>query len=340
MDAAPDIAATTPAADGLRMPPETAEHERTLMAWPCRTDLWGDQLAAAEGEYAAVANAIAAFEPLTMVCGSPEAAARARTALSSSAEILELPTDDSWLRDNGPIFVVGEDARRAGVHFGFNAWGGKFPPWDRDAALGALLVEHLGDHCYRAPFVFEGGSVAVDDRGTLVTTERCLLNPNRNPGLTRDELEQALRDHLGARTVVWFADSLIEDRDTDGHVDLIADFTENGALLLQSAPEDNINHDGCLRNHEIARAAGLEVVAFPLLTYVTVAGEEAVFSYLNLYACNGGVVVGVAGDAMDDEAIERIAACYPSREVIGVPASTIAFGGGGVHCITQQVPAV
>ena len=265
MDAAPDIARTTPAADGLRMPPEVAVHERTLMAWPCRRELWGDQLAAAEREYAGVANAIAAFEPLTMVCGSPEDASRARAALTGAVEVVELPIDDSWMRDMGPIFVVGEDGRRAGVHFGFNAWGEKFAPWDRDAALGARLVEHLGDPCYRAPFVLEGGSIAVDDRGTLITTEQCLLNPNRNPDMDRGAIEDGLREHLGVRTIVWFGDGLVEDRDTDGHVDVIADFAEDGRLLLQSVPEENPNHDACARNHEVARAAGLDVVDFPLL---------------------------------------------------------------------------
>jgi agmatine deiminase len=339
VDAAPHVISTTPAADGLRMPPEIAPHERTLMAWPCRRELWGDQLAAAEQEFAGVANAIAAFEPVTMVCGSPEDAARARAALAGAVEVLELPIDDSWMRDMGPIFVVGDDGRRAGVHFGFNAWGEKFSPWDRDAAVGALIVEHLGDPCYRAPFVLEGGSIAVDDRGTLLTTEQCLLHPNRNPDLDRAAIEEGLRAHLGVRTIVWFGDGLLEDRDTDGHVDVIADFAEDGALLLQSVPEDNPNHEACVRNHEIARAAGLDVVDFPLLAYVEVAGERAPLGYLNLYACNGGVIVPVGGDPQDEEALARVAAAYPSREVVGVEASVIAYGGGGPHCITQQVPA-
>ncbi len=239
----------------------------------------------------------------------------------------------------GPIFVVGEDGRRAGVHFGFNAWGEKFAPWDRDAAVGSLLVEHLGDPCYRAPFVLEGGSIAVDDHGNADHHRAVPAQPQPQPRHGRAAIEEGLRQQLGVRTIVWFGDGLIEDRDTDGHVDVIADFAEDGALLLQSVPEDNPNHEACARNHEIARAAGLDVVDFPLLAYVEVAGERAVMGYLNLYACNGGVIVPLAGDPQDEEALERIAACYPSSEVVGVPASVIAYGGGGPHCITQQVPA-
>src|SRR5205809_6878000 len=227
------LAVTTPAADGFRMPAEWAPHERTLMAWPCRLELWGAQLARAREDDAAVANAIAQFEPVTMVCPSEQAAAEARRALTANVEVVELPIDDSWLRDNGPIFVLGPSEQRAGVHFAFNAWGGKFAPWDRDAAVGAALVERLGDPLYRAPFVLEGGSVGVDGEGTLITTEQCLLHPNRNPNLDRAQIEAGLRDYLGVQRIVWLDRGLAEDRDTDGHVDLIAAFVRPGQVLLQ-----------------------------------------------------------------------------------------------------------
>ena len=296
-----------------RMPAEWAAHERTLMAWPCRRELWGGALAQARVDYAATANAIAAFEPLTMVCQTEEDAAAARAALTADAEIVVLPIDDSWLRDNGPIFVLDDDGRRAAVHFGFNAWGGKFPPWDRDAAVGATLAERLGDPC--------------------------LLNPNRNPGMAREEIERHLGDLLGAERVVWLEQGLIEDRDTDGHVDLIAAFIAPGEVLLQSAPPDNPNHERLARNHETAQGAGLRVTEFPLLPYAHVQGERVVVSHMNFYLCNGAVVVPLAGAPADAEALERIAAAYPGREAVGVPGGTIAYGGGGPHCITQQVPA-
>ncbi|HMI68830.1 MAG TPA: agmatine deiminase family protein [Solirubrobacteraceae bacterium] len=321
------------------MPAEWAPHERTLMAWPTRPELWGDQLQAAREEYAATANSIAAFEPLTMVCANAQEVAQARAALTTAAEVVELPIDDSWLRDCGPIFVVDGDDRRAGVHFGFNSWGGKFTPWDRDAAVGALLVEHVGDNCYEAPFVLEGGAIAVDGEGTLLTTEECLLNPNRNPGMSREEIEAGLCDHLGVETIVWLGQGLVEDRDTDGHVDMIAAFTRPGEVLLQSVEPGAPSHERMADNRTRLTAAGLDVVDFPILAAVEVAGEPVAVSHLNLYLCNGAAIVPLADVDTDAEALERIAAAYPAREVVGVPGRVIAFGGGGPHCITQQVPA-
>jgi agmatine deiminase len=320
------------------MPAEWAPHERTLMAWPCRRELWGDLLGEAKEQYAGVANAVAAFEPLTMVVQSAADAAEARAALTGDAEIVGLPIDDSWLRDSGPMFVRGPDGARAGVHFGFNSWGEKFTPYDRDAQIGGLLVDHVGDPRYTAPFVLEGGSIGVDGEGTLITTEECLLHPSRNPGMAREEIEQGLRDYLGVETVVWLAKGLVEDRDTDGHVDLIAAFTRPGEVLLQSQPSDAPNGERMAENRERLQAAGLAVVDFPPLAYTEVGGQEVAASYLNFYLCNSGVVVPVAGDADDEEALGRIAAAYPDREVVGVPGAVIAAGGGGPHCITQQLP--
>jgi agmatine deiminase len=320
------------------MPPEWAPHERTLMAWPCRRELWGRRLGQARADYAQVANAIAAFEPVTMVCGSGADAADARAALSAAAEVVELPIDDSWLRDSGPIFVRTGAGERVGVHFAFNAWGEKFTPYGRDAAVGALLVERLGDRLVRAPLVLEGGAVIVDGEGTLVTTEQCLLNPNRNPSLSREEIEAGLHEHLGAQRVVWLGDGLVEDRDTDGHVDLIAAFAPDGRLLLQSAPPGDPDHEPMAANRERALGAGLDVVDFPYLPRATVEGVQVACSYMNYYVCNGAVVVPLAGQETDAAALELIGAAYPGREAVGVPGTTLAFGGGGPHCITQQVP--
>jgi agmatine deiminase len=321
------------------MPAEWAPHERTLMGWPCRRELWGDQLAQAKVEFAATANAVAAFEPLTMVCATPGDAAEARAALTAGAEVVALAIDDSWLRDNGPIFVLDGDGRRAGVDFRFNSWGEKFAPYDADAAVGALIVDRLGDRRYDAPFVLEGGSVAVDGEGTLLTTEQCLLHPSRNPGMTREEIERGLCDFLGAERVVWLGQGLAEDRDTDGHVDLVAAFTRPGQVLLQSTPPGTPSSERLADNRSRLVAAGLEVVDFPILPTLEVGGEEVAVGHLNFYLCNGAAIVPLAGAPTDAEALERIAAAYPGREVVGVPGAIIAYGGGGPHCITQQVPA-
>jgi agmatine deiminase len=321
------------------MPAEWAPHERTIMGWPCRRELWGDQLDHAKADYAATANAVAAFEPLTMICADARDAAEARAALTGDVEVVELAIDDSWLRDSGPIFVLDEQGRRAGVHFGFNSWGEKFTPYDADAAVGGVLIERLGDRRYDAPFVLEGGSVAVDGEGTLLTTEQCLLHPNRNPALGREEIEQGLRDFLGVEHVVWLGQGLVEDKDTDGHVDLIAAFTKSGEVLLQSSPPGTPSSERMADNRSRLVAAGLEVVDFPILPTLEVGGEEVAVGHLNFYLCNGAAIVPVAGVSTDAEALQRIGAAYPDREIVGVPGGVIAFGGGGPHCITQQVPA-
>ncbi|HEX4671123.1 MAG TPA: agmatine deiminase family protein [Solirubrobacteraceae bacterium] len=324
------------------MPAEWAPHERTLMAWPARAELWGTQLAQAKADYVATAVAVASFEPLMMVCADETAVAEARAALPGEVEVVVEPIDDSWLRDSGPIFVTDgrpPAQRRAGVHFDFNAWGEKFHPYDKDAAIGGRLVERVGDPCYRAPLVLEGGSICTDGEGTLITTEQCLLHPSRNPGMSRAEIEQSLIDHLGIGAVVWLGQGLVEDRDTDGHVDLIAAFTKPGKVLLQTVPEGNPNFDNCRENARRLEEAGIDVVEMPHLPYSEVCGETVACGYMNFYLCNDAVIVPVCGADTDPDALARIAEAYPGREAVPVPGALIAWGGGGPHCITQQVPA-
>ena len=322
----------------MRTPAEWEPHERTVMGWPCRLELWGDTIEQARADYAAVANAVAAFEPVTMIANPGEDPARARAACGEGVEIVELPLDDSWLRDCGPIYVYGDDGRRVAVHFRFNAWGEKFAPWDRDAAVGGLIATQLGDEVVPAPIVLEGGSILTDGTGTLLTTEQCLLNPNRNPSLSREEIEQALRDHLGVQRIVWLGQGLVEDRDTDGHVDLIAAFVAPGRVLLQTVDPGNPNYENCRENDARLRDAGIDVVELPYLPYDTVAGEPIAVSYLNFYLCNHAVIVPVTGAATDAEALSVIDGAYPDHEVVPVPGAVLAYGGGGPQCITQKVP--
>jgi agmatine deiminase len=172
----------------------------------------------------------------------------------------------------------------------------------------------------------------------LLTTEECLLNPNRNPDRSREEIEATLIAHLGAERVVWLGQGLVEDRDTDGHVDLIASFCAPGRVLLQTVPEGNPNFDRCEENRRRAQDAGLEVLPVEQLSYVEVAGEEVAVSYLNHYVCNGAVIVPVAGTEHDEPALAAIAGGFPDREIVPVPGAVLAYGGGGPHCVTQQVP--
>jgi agmatine deiminase len=321
----------------MRWPAEWEPHERTIMGWPCRRDLWGSTLGQARADYATVANAIAQFEPVTMIANPGDDAGAARTACGAGVDVLELGLDDSWLRDCGPIYVTDGEGRVA-VHFGFNAWGGKFPPWDRDAAVGRLVAEALGDRVIEAPIVLEGGSVLGDGAGTLLSTEQCLLHPNRNPSLTREQIEDALRALLAVSRIVWLGEGLVEDRDTDGHVDLIAAFHGCEQVLLQTAPAGNPNFEACAENRERLRTAGIAVTEMPFLPYVEVAGETVAASYMNFYICNGAVIVPVSATESDAEALDIIAGAYPGREIVPVPGAVLAYGGGGPHCITQQVP--
>ena len=322
------------------MPAEWAAHDRTLMAWPARESMWKSQFEAAKAAYAEVANAIAAFEPVTMVA-RPSDRKRARAACGGGVTVSELPIDDSWMRDNGPVFVLDGTGRRAGVDFGFNAWGEKFTPYDADAEVTALLLERMGEERIDATdFILEGGSLAVDGEGTLITTEQCLLQPTRNPELSKDEIARRLQDELGVHTVVWLGQGLVEDFDTDGHVDNVCAFIAPGRVLLQTvADEANPNWDNSRENAERLRAAGVEVEELPLLPYVDHDGPPTVVPYTNFYVCNGGLIVPVAGQETDGEALALLGGLYPGREVVAVPGVTLALGGGGVHCITQQVPA-
>ncbi|MGH2916384.1 MAG: agmatine deiminase family protein [Solirubrobacteraceae bacterium] len=322
----------------MRTPAEWEPHERTLMGWPCRVDLWDETIDRARADYAAVANAVAAFEPVTMIANPGADAADARAACTAGVEIVELGLDDSWLRDCGPIYTYDDDGLRVAVHWGFNAWGEKFPPWDRDAAVGGLIARALGDRVIEGGMVLEGGSILTDGAGALLTTEQCLLSPSRNPSMSRDQIEDRLRARLGVSEIVWLGLGLVEDRDTDGHVDMIAAFVEPGHVLLQTVPFDNPNFERCESNRRRAQAAGLQVTEMPVLPYDEVAGERVSVGYLNLYLCNGGVIVPVTGAGDDEQALEIIAAAFGDRELVTVGGSVIAYGGGGPHCITQQVP--
>ncbi len=335
---------TDGASGGWRMPAEWEPHDGCLMAWPTRRDLWNEHFDAAVVDYAATADAIAAFEPVTMIA-TPGHAAHARAALPGEVTVIELPIDDSWLRDSGPIFTLHDDGRRAGVDFVFNSWGEKFTPWDHDAAVASALLDRLGETRRGSPMVLEGGSITVDGAGTLVTTEQCVLHPSRNPEMSRAEIEAEWRRTLGVDTVVWLPSGLIEDTHTDGHVDNVCAFVRPGTVITQSCDDQrNPNHDRMAANLAVLHAAvdatgsPLEVIEVPQNSYFDVGGETYRNSYLNFYIANGGVVVPTADHPNDVDALAIIADAFPERDVVGVSSRILAYGGGGIHCITQQIP--
>ena len=322
------------------MPAETEPHRRTLVAWPPDVPqciFTPDQLDPARSVYAEIVRTIAAYEPVTLVV-HPDDVTTAEERVGDTAEILSVAIDDAWIRDDGPIGVRTPDGGVHFVHFGFNAWGDK-QVHDADAVVGAEVARHLGLPVHEAPMVLEGGSIAVDGRGALVTTERCLLSPNRNPTRHRTDIELQLQSFLGVDRVVWLADAIAEDDFTDGHVDNVVAFTPSGAVLLQGCDDpDNPNAAIAADNKRRLRAAGFDVIEVPVLPYADYDRRRWAVPYVNLYVGNGFVAVPVSGHAFDDEACALIGAQYPGRTVIPVPGTVLAYGGGGVHCITQQVP--
>ena len=346
---APGAAAGTPRGEGFRMPAEFAPHERCLIAWPTRTrTFWGEYYMLAQHTYAAVARAIARFEPVLVIARPGEGAEARSYCGSDDIEVVELPIDDSWIRDSGPNFVRRPNGERAVADFAFNSWGERYLPYGDDARIGERLAAHFGVPRYASPMILEGGALTVDGEGTLITTESCLLNPTRNPGLTKDEIEQGLKDYLGVEKVIWLVSGLglQEDPDTDGHIDGVGAFIGPARVLLHMVRDprhpDYENLRENRRRLETTDALGrpLEVVELDLRAApVHVGGQPIVETYVNFYQANGAVVVPTAGNADDLPALERLREIFPGREVVGVPAPVVAYGGGGIHCITQQVPA-
>jgi agmatine deiminase len=333
----------TPRDDGFSMPPEWSPHQCCFMAWPTRPSLWGPLFEQAKNDYASVARAIAAFEPVVMIC-RPGDAQEVTNGCGSGVDAVEIEIDDSWTRDNGPIFVTNARGDLAIVDFGFNSWGGKYLPYDRDADLTRALAELLGAKRYPAPLVLEGGAFFVDGEGTLVTTEGPLLDEKRNPGVTKADVEEVAREYLGVDRVVWLVAA--PDRDTDGHVDGIAQYVRPGALALLT-PEDprDANFEPARENRarlagaRDARSRTLEIVPFEVTGTGTAGGHDVQIPYLNCYLANGAVVAPLAGGPSDEAALARLEEVFSEREVVGVPGATLSYGGGGPHCITQQMPA-
>ena len=326
------------------MPAEWEPHEMTLVAWPQREEAWrGTGIEEARRSHAEVIGAIAAFEPVLLVVHPDHAEVARRAVTADGVEVFPVPIDDSWIRDSGPIFVVDGDGGRAGVDFRFNAWGEAFTPYDEDAAVSRRILEHLGIERIPSEMVLEGGSITVDGDGLLVTTEQCLLAPTRNPGMDREGIEDELREKLGVDRMVWLGEGLVEDLDTDGHVDNVAAFIGPGRAVVQTVEaEDDPNHDSARENVGRLKEAGIAVEEFDLLPRIERDGESVAVPYMNFYLANGAAIVPVGGydPDMDSEALDRLGRLLPEREIVGVDGRTLALGGGGVHCVTQQVPVV
>jgi agmatine deiminase len=356
---------STPAADGFRMPAEFEPHAGCWMLWPERADNWREAARPAQHAFVGVATAIASFEPVSVGVSAAQYEV-ARALLPPAVRVVELAHDDSWMRDVGPTFVLDGRGDLRGVDWHFNAWGGLngglYFPWDQDDLVARKVLEIEGRERYRAPIVNEGGAIHVDGEGTVLVTEECLLNANRNPSLSREQIEDQLRAYLGVSHVIWLGKGVLND-ETDGHVDNLACFVRPGEVCLgwtdnKRDAQYSISLDAWerLQDARDARGRRLKVHKLPMPrplsstakeaagviaragTKPRAAGERLAGSYVNFYIANGGIVMPLLDPRTDRVAVAKLKRLFPERRVVGVPAREVLLGGGNIHCITQQVP--
>jgi len=360
---------STPKADGFFMPGEYEEQERTWMLWPHRSDVWRNGAKPAQRVFAEIARTIARYQKIAIGVNSEDyAAVNELLGEVENVQVLLMEYNDSWIRDPGPAFLVNKEGEMRLSHFHFNAYGGLhdglYFPWDKDASLGMQISQICQVERYRPDdFILEGGSFNCDGQGTVVTTEMCLLSPGRNPQYTKEQIEEKLKQYLGAEKVIWIKDG-IDPYETNGHVDDVACFSAPGEVCCMWTDDPSHKfYKECQAAYETlstttdARGRRLKVhkVIMPSTSvYMTTEEAESIDpvegslprtsddafepSYLNFLPINGAVLVPQFGDPNDAQAISDIKAAYLDREVIGIHTREIIYGGGNIHCITQQQP--
>lgn len=356
---------STPQRDGFRMPSEFERHTRTWMLWPERTDIWPFGAKQAQSKFVDIAKAIARFEPVTMGVSARQFM-NARQRLPSEIRVVEVSYNGCWIRDTGPTFVINSAGEIRGVDWKFNAWGGLdeglYFPWNLDDLLPQKILSLSCIDRYAAPIVLEGGGIHTDGEGTLLTTESCVLNPNRNPGLTRDQAESIFREFLGVTKIIWLKRGLYLD-ETGGHIDNISCFVRPGVVALawtddKNDPQHEISSEALqilnsaidakgrhLQVHKIPQPSPIfiqkeesETVDIVQGTVSRPAGGRLPASYLNYYTVNGGVIVPAFGDIVDSKALALIQGLYPERLAVSVNTRALLFGGGNIHCNVLQEP--
>jgi len=322
------------------MPAEWAEQEWIWIGFPHDAALWEADLVTAQEQIAAFANAVAeSGQAVRLVVRDAANEARARELVSGGVTCERHAYGDIWLRDSGPLVIVDAQGRRLARRFGFNGWGGKYE-MAGDQEVGGTMAEAAGLPSDKMDWILEGGAIDTDGTGLVVTTEQCLLNPNRNPGLSQDEVEARLKSDLGFDRVLWLGDGLLGDH-TDGHVDNLARFVAPGTLAtpLPSDPDDpNVAVYADARAR--ALAFGLTVRDVPSPGRLDAAGIVEPASYMNFAICNRVVVVPTYGSYRDDDALAAIGALFPGRAAVGIPAQAVLTGGGSFHCASQHAPRV
>jgi agmatine deiminase len=345
------------------MPAEWEPHSATYLVWPHNLDTWPGKFELVPSVFARIAAALAYFEPVRILVRNPAQIAEVRQIINSVGtldgepvrmdriELLPIPTNDSWIRDYGPIFLnrvtPGSDGpRQIALDWRFNSWGGKYGTYDLDDAVPHHLAEHYGFEVIEAGIVLEGGSLDVNGEGNLLTTESCLLNRNRNPSMNRDEIEEYLRVYLGVEQVLWLGEGIAGD-DTDGHVDDLARFTAANTIVtvVEQDPadvsykplQDNLRRLRAMRNR-CGEPFTIETLPMPAPLYYD--GVRLPASYANFYIADGAVLMPSFGCAADETAQATLARLFPGRRVIAIPSADLVWGLGAIHCLTQQHPAL
>jgi agmatine deiminase len=337
----------TPVELGYRVVAEWEPHAATWLSWPRREKTWPGKFDRIPGVWAELARTLARFEPVHILAGGREVMTQAQAMLDGVANVTlhDIPTNDAWLRDNGPTFLTRPaGAPPALIDWEFNAWGGKYPA-DEDNRVPGRIAELLGRVRFRPGIILEGGSLDPNGQGTLLTTEQCLLNVNRNPGLTREDLERYLAQYWAARHVLWLGGGIVGD-DTDGHVDQLARFVDPRTVVAAlERNEGDANFASLRTNYERLLAMSdqdgrpLTVIALPMPRPVIYNGNRLPASYANFYIANGVVIVPQFDDPADAAALRILAPLFPGREIVGLRAVDLVLGSGAFHCVTQQEPA-
>lgn len=339
------ITKSTPQDSGFFMPAEWYPHERCWMAWPCHIETWAKVgLDRARRAYAHVAQAIAQYESVTMLV-NPEDLASASALCGKDIHLIPVPLNDSWTRDTGPTFLLNQNKQLAGIDWIHNAWGGNYEECSLDNQIAAEVIKQTHSHYFHAPLVMEGGSFHVDGEGTILTSKECLLNKNRNPDLSQQEIEHYLLSYLGGKKIIWLNKGLLGD-ETDGHIDEIACFIAPGTVLtLITHDKTDPNYNNLQENLEIlksttdAKGRALNVYTIEQPPATVLDGERLTLSYINFYLANKGIVMPAFGfESYDKKAYELFKRLFPGYQITQIEALDVFAGGGGIHCITQQQP--
>jgi len=343
-----------PTSFGYSFPPEWAKHEATWLSWPHKQESWPGKIDLIYPQYAEFIKYLALSEKVRINVQDEEMKAFALKYINeaggdlSQIEFYFHSTNDAWCRDHGPAFLINQQAehKKVIVDWGFNAWGGKYPPFDLDDVIPTKIGAHFNIPVFNPGITMEGGSVEFNGKGTILTSKSCLLNKNRNPHLSQDQIEEYLKTYYGQQQVLWVSDGIVGD-DTDGHIDDTVRFVNENTVLtvVEDNPEDE-NYELLqtnlreLKEMRLLNGEPLHIIELPMPDAVIFEDTRLPASYANFYISNGHVIVPTYRCDKDKLAVEIIAKCFPDRETVGIDSTDIIWGLGSFHCLSQQEPAV